>query len=102
MPDATRPWQHVIEPLYGYILLAEAYVKKSGQFAKAWNFGPSTKQNMKVIDLVNLIKKQMQTNSRILIKRQFKKINKKYTSFESKYLNIDSSNVFKALKGVHH
>ena len=81
-----------------YSLSREAYVKKSGQFAKAWNFGPSTKQNMKVIDLVNLIKKQMQTNSRILIKRQFKKINKKYTSFESKYLNIDSSNVFKALK----
>jgi CDP-glucose 4,6-dehydratase len=99
MPDATRPWQHVIEPLYGYILLAEKLTSKTGnQFAKAWNFGPSTRQNMKVINLVNLIKKQMQTNSRILIKRQFKKINKKYTSFESKYLNIDSSNVFKALK----
>ena len=42
MPDATRPWQHVIEPLYGYILLAERLTsKKSGQFAKAWNFGPS-------------------------------------------------------------
>ena len=74
MPDATRPWQHVIEPLYGYILLAEGLrQKKVVNLQKHGIFGPSTKQNMKVIDLVNLIKKQMQTNSRILIKRQFKK-----------------------------
>ena len=45
-----------------YFLAERLTSKKSGQFAKAWNFGPSTKQNMKVIDLVNLIKKQMQTN----------------------------------------
>jgi len=40
-PDATRPWQHVLEPLSGYLLLAE-YLCASGQLgAQAWNFGPA-------------------------------------------------------------
>jgi CDP-glucose 4,6-dehydratase len=99
MPEATRPWQHVIEPLYGYLLLAEKLSSKKGNlFAKAWNFGPNISQNMKVINLVKLIKTKIKTNSKIVIKRKFKKINKKFSSFESKYLNIDSTNVFRALK----
>ena len=97
-PDATRPWQHVIEPLYGYILLAEKLCSKNGKsYAKAWNFGPSTAQNMKVINLVKIIKKKMNTRSKIIINKNFKKINDKVKIFESKYLNIDSSKVFKAL-----
>lgn len=97
-PDATRPWQHVIEPLYGYILLAEKLYSKNGKkYARAWNFGPSTAQNMKVINLVKIIKKKMGTTSKLIINRSFKKINNKIKIFESKYLNIDSSKVFKAL-----
>ena len=39
-PHAIRPWQHVLEPLYGYLLLAE-YLYTGGQaFAEGWNFGP--------------------------------------------------------------
>lgn len=40
-PRATRPWQHVLEPLSGYILLAEALLQGHGHFADAWNFGPA-------------------------------------------------------------
>jgi len=41
-PDATRPWQHVLEPLAGYLLLAERLWGKDGSaFAEAWNFGPA-------------------------------------------------------------
>ena len=39
-PDATRPWQHVLEPLSGYLALAEALWNDPVQFAQAWNFGP--------------------------------------------------------------
>ncbi|CAG0962976.1 CDP-glucose 4,6-dehydratase [Methylophilaceae bacterium] len=40
-PNAIRPWQHVLEPLSGYLKLAEALYNKKTMFAEAWNFGPS-------------------------------------------------------------
>jgi len=40
-PHATRPWQHVLEPLNGYLTLAEYLYNGSGAFCEAWNFGPS-------------------------------------------------------------
>jgi len=39
-PGAIRPWQHVLEPLSGYMALAEALVASGAQAAEAWNFGP--------------------------------------------------------------
>jgi CDP-glucose 4,6-dehydratase len=39
-PLSTRPWQHVLEPLSGYLVLAEQLHEKGGEFAQAWNFGP--------------------------------------------------------------
>lgn len=39
-PHAVRPWQHVIEPLYGYLLLAERLWTDGSGVAEAWNFGP--------------------------------------------------------------
>lgn len=39
-PSAIRPWQHVLEPLHGYILLAEKLMAGGTQFATAFNFGP--------------------------------------------------------------
>ena len=40
-PGAIRPWQHVLDPLAGYLLLAEHMVKNPRSFADAWNFGPN-------------------------------------------------------------
>jgi CDP-glucose 4,6-dehydratase len=40
-PSATRPWQHVLEPLSGYLLLAEKLYADDRRYAGAWNFGPS-------------------------------------------------------------
>jgi CDP-glucose 4,6-dehydratase len=40
-PDAIRPWQHVLEPLLGYILLAEKLLTADPRYATAYNFGPS-------------------------------------------------------------
>jgi len=39
-PHATRPWQHVMEPLAGYLTLAQALVERDDTFADGWNFGP--------------------------------------------------------------
>lgn len=39
-PLATRPWQHVLEPLSGYLILAERLFSRGADFAEAWNFGP--------------------------------------------------------------
>jgi len=39
-PQATRPWQHVLEPLAGYLMLAEKLVRDPAGYAEAWNFGP--------------------------------------------------------------
>jgi len=39
-PHALRPWQHVLEPLHGYLLLAQQLYQKPKEFAEGWNFGP--------------------------------------------------------------
>jgi len=40
-PHAIRPWQHVLEPLSGYLLLAEKLFKEGPNYAEGWNFGPN-------------------------------------------------------------
>jgi CDP-glucose 4,6-dehydratase len=39
-PDAIRPWQHVLEPLSGYLTLAERLCLEGARYGEAWNFGP--------------------------------------------------------------
>ncbi len=40
-PKAIRPWQHVLEPVFGYILLGEQLYAQDPKFATAYNFGPA-------------------------------------------------------------
>lgn len=51
-PKATRPWQHVLEPLSGYLLLGKLLYEKGQEFAEAWNFGPSDSSMMTVEEIV--------------------------------------------------
>ena len=51
-PQATRPWQHVLEPLSGYLLLAESLFKAGTTFASSFNFGPYLDSNRSVRQLV--------------------------------------------------
>ena len=39
-PDAIRPWQHVLDPLSGYLLLAKKLYEYPSKYSQAWNFGP--------------------------------------------------------------
>jgi CDP-glucose 4,6-dehydratase len=52
-PEAVRPWQHVLEPLAGYVVLAERLWREP-QLAGAWNFGPETHEAATVRKVVQL------------------------------------------------
>jgi CDP-glucose 4,6-dehydratase len=54
-PDATRPWQHVLEPLGGYLLLAARLHAAPQRYASAWNFGPAADAAHPVGDLAQRI-----------------------------------------------
>lgn len=51
-PKAIRPWQHVLEPLSGYLALAQALYENPGKFEGAWNFAPATEDAQPVETLV--------------------------------------------------
>ena len=54
-PHAVRPWQHVLEPLSGYLLLAEKLFENPALYAEGWNFGPEESSFLPVGKLVDLI-----------------------------------------------
>ena len=55
-PDAVRPWQHVLEPLSGYALLAERLCGETGErFADGWNFGPDASGERSVGDVADAV-----------------------------------------------
>ncbi len=54
-PQATRPWQHVLEPLAGYLTLAEQLHTSGAPFAGAWNFGPSANGSVTVAELAHAV-----------------------------------------------
>ncbi|MBM3856405.1 MAG: CDP-glucose 4,6-dehydratase [Verrucomicrobia bacterium] len=55
-PSSVRPWQHVLEPLCGYLMLG-AKLHKDRELAGAFNFGPDPKENYSVIDVVSEVLK---------------------------------------------
>lgn len=52
-PNAIRPWQHVMEPLSGYIMLAERQLNQDRSCASAWNFGPSEAEAIPVAQIAD-------------------------------------------------
>lgn len=52
---SVRPWQHVLEPLSGYLMLGQKLLEGKIEFADAWNFGPNYEQCMTVEALLNLM-----------------------------------------------
>lgn len=57
-PKAVRPWQHVLEPLAGYLLLAQRLYEGGKGFAAGWNFGPAESDARPVADVMDRIVKQ--------------------------------------------
>ena len=88
-PNSTRPWQHVLEPLSGYLLLGQLLFQNKKEYAKPWNFGPSLSSNITVRELVDIVKKH------------WKHIEVEYESpknEETKHLILDSSKAYNKLK----
>ena len=54
-PLATRPWQHVLEPLSGYLTLVQALSNEGPDFESAWNFGPRHEDNHSVANVIDTL-----------------------------------------------
>ena len=57
-PQATRPWQHVLDPLAGYLLLAEKLCTTPADYTQAWNFGPAQDEVMTVANVIEAVAKK--------------------------------------------
>lgn len=88
-PRSTRPWQHVLEVLSGYLLLAIKLQKSSKINGEAFNFGPKNFQNKRVIELIQEIKKSLPN-----FKFKIKNIKNFY---ESKLLKLNSQKAKKKI-----
>ena len=87
-PRSTRPWQHVLEALNGYILLAEK-LSESNKFIGAWNFGPEKKDEKKVSWIVDYLCKKTKGKW---------KIDKKSKPYEANILKLNSQKARTKLK----
>jgi CDP-glucose 4,6-dehydratase len=92
-PNATRPWQHVMEPLFGYIKLSEKLFKNR-KYVGSWNFGPNIRSNLKVLDVAKFGKKFLNSKSNIIIKKS--------KLYESTNLSLNSSKSQKYLQWKTH
>jgi CDP-glucose 4,6-dehydratase len=63
-PDAVRPWQHVMDPVIGYLTLAQRLVQGGRQFAEGWNFGPHEDSEVPVATLVRRLAAHWGTDAR--------------------------------------
>ncbi len=92
-PNAIRPWQHVIEPLYGYLLLLMYIGKKKNSINGAWNFGPKNSNNLKVKKIISILNNSMENPIKI-----YERYNKKNNYKESDILKLSSEKSKKTLK----
>lgn len=83
MPDAIRPWQHVLEPLYGYLMLAYKNYFDSNKYSGAWNFGPDDSDFLTVKQLIDGINDFL--DHKVKIKTQSSKFH------EAKILKLDNT-----------
>ena len=60
-PGSVRPWQHVLEPLNGYLQLAQKLVETGPPFADSWNFGPSETDSISVLEIVKKMNNKFRT-----------------------------------------
>tara|TARA_B100000131_G_scaffold318700_1_gene363086 strand:+ start:631 stop:1680 length:1050 start_codon:yes stop_codon:yes gene_type:complete len=70
MPKSVRPWQHVLDVINGYVMLAEKLYNKPQKYSGAWNFGPNKNSNKNVITLVSTLSKNLDQKPRIIFKKE--------------------------------
>ena len=90
-PDSTRPWQHVLEPLSGYLMLAESLCESPKEFSEGWNFGPNPKDAKTVRNIMDAFCKFWGNDAKYEIKKD------PGAPHEADYLKLDSSKSRKKL-----
>jgi CDP-glucose 4,6-dehydratase len=83
-PAAVRPWQHVLEPLCGYLLLAQKLYEEGTKYSEAWNFGPDHTDEKSVEWIVKKLCAKWGVNASYAV-------DKGSHPHESHYLTLDSS-----------
>lgn len=89
-PTATRPWQHALEPLAGYLTLAERLYSEGERWAGAWNFGPRDEDAIPVATLADMIIKEWGMGSWI-------PVDERTSAHEAQYLKLDCSKAHQVL-----
>jgi len=90
-PHATRPWQHVLEPISGYLILAKKLYKNPKIYSESWNFGPQSNQTKSVREVIKIVMDVIDKNKRCKI------IKKKGKFKESNLLKLNSNKSYKKL-----
>jgi len=91
-PNNVRPWQHVLDPLMGYLILAKnQYKNKINNKIPSWNFGPSKKNFKRVIDIIKYVKKLQYFDYKLLKNNKFE---------ETSILKLNSTKAMKELKWI--
>ena len=90
-PNSIRPWQHVLEPLSGYLVLCQQLVSNPNKYSGAWNFGPNDEEAKTVSVLADSIAKSWGHNA------QWEVVNGNHLH-EANYLKLDCSKSHKILK----
>lgn len=90
-PSALRPWQHVLEPLSGYLALVENLWEHGGEFAEGWNFGPNDADARPVMWIVDHMVKQWGAGAAYRLDEQ-------PNPHEANYLKLDCSMARQRLK----
>jgi CDP-glucose 4,6-dehydratase len=92
-PHAVRPWQHVLAPLHGYLLLAERLLAGERAAAEGWNFGPAEEDARSVAEIVGGLAQRWGTGARWSVEGG-------EHPHEASYLKLDSSKA-RSLLGFH-
>jgi CDP-glucose 4,6-dehydratase len=92
-PVSTRPWQHLIDPLRGYLVLAQALCT-SIDFSSGWNFGPFKKDLWKVADLADALVSEWGTGA------SWKNCSDPHNPYEAGRLSLDCSRAHDRLRWV--
>jgi len=85
-PRAQRPWQHVLEPLFGYLILGSKMMENPLDYNEAWNFGP---EMTNVVDVEVLVQKIISFYG----EGQWKDISEPNALHEANYLSLDINKV---------
>lgn len=86
-PYATRPWQHVLDPLNGYLMLAEKLWSDGVNYSDGWNFGPTNEAVLPVSELLKRAERYWGKNLNI-------RFHEAPVYEEALYLNLDSSKAY--------